>query len=112
MSKNHVNFLTEWFSLLTNHVCLKSRKRSPLHLVHVIDGTSGVQFVEHKVSLHLCGTYFLENGESVFGKPLCFRWRLRWVEAAEHLRELPVGAVAHVLFQVHPTRTDQCRIKP
>lgn len=62
--------------------------------------------------LHLGSTDVGVGGQRALRKavPLC--GRLGWVEASEHLGELPVGAVAHILFQVHTARPDQSWVQP
>ena len=100
--KNGENFSkripNDSFPLLIDHFPCNSHECSLLDSGHVVDGASGILFVEHKVSLHLCSADLCVRGESTLREPLCFRRRLRRVEPTEHLRELPVGAVAHVLF--------------
>lgn len=64
------------------------------------------------MALHLGRADLFGDSQRLLGEPLGCSRRLLGVEALEHAGELPVGAMAHVLLQVHTARTHQGGVQP
>lgn len=64
------------------------------------------------MALHLGSADLFGDGQRLLREPLGCSWGLLGVEALEHAGELPAGAMAHVLLQIHTARTHQGWVQP
>lgn len=64
------------------------------------------------MALHLGRADLFGDGQRLLCKPLGCSQGLLGIEALEHAGELLVGAMAHVLLQIHTARTHQGWVQP
>lgn len=80
--------------------------------MYVFNGSPGIRLVEHEVALYLGSADLFGDCQCLLSKSLSCSWGLLRIEALEHAGQLPSGAVAHILLEVHTSRPHQGWVQP